>query len=144
MFQMSGQGPYFGQCAWFTVLHHEKLPSAISRYQKEVSRILGVLNSCLEGKEWLVGDKCTFADLAFVSWNSLVDILLGTQQGTALKDFPNVEAWHERMVERESWKKCMRIREKLMVEEGLGWNGMPEGVSNMKEYEEKMKRDGDL
>lgn len=31
-----------------------------------------------------------------------------------------------------------------MVEEGLGWNGMPEGVSNMKEYEEKMKRDGDL
>ena len=33
MFQMSGQGPYFGQSGWFQVLHHEKLPSAIERYQ---------------------------------------------------------------------------------------------------------------
>src|SRR5271156_4594531 len=27
-FQMSGQGPYYGQAAWFIHLHHEKLPSA--------------------------------------------------------------------------------------------------------------------
>ncbi|GKZ38570.1 glutathione S-transferase, nitrogen catabolite repression regulator [Aspergillus brasiliensis] len=49
-FQMSGQGPYFGQCGWFNVLHPEKLPSAIDRYVREVHRVLGVLNTILEGK----------------------------------------------------------------------------------------------
>jgi len=31
MFQMSGQGPYYGQAVWFTNYHPEKLPSAIER-----------------------------------------------------------------------------------------------------------------
>lgn len=56
---MSGQGPYFGQAAWFAMWHPEKLPSAIERYRKEVLRVVGVLNSHLEGKEFVVGDKLT-------------------------------------------------------------------------------------
>jgi glutathione S-transferase len=47
--------------------HHEKLPSARERYVKEVERVIGVLNSVLEGKNWLVGDKCTYADLVFIT-----------------------------------------------------------------------------
>jgi glutathione S-transferase len=35
-FQISGQGPYFGQAAWFGNFHPEKIPSAVTRYQKEV------------------------------------------------------------------------------------------------------------
>lgn len=57
----------------FNVLHPEKVPSAIERYRNEVIRILGVLNTALEGKTWLVGDKCTFADLAFMPWNTRLD-----------------------------------------------------------------------
>lgn len=34
----------------------------------------------------------------------------------------------------------MATREKLMNEQGLVWNGIPEGVSNIKEYEEYIKR----
>ncbi len=41
MYQMSGQGPYFGQAAWFANYHHEKIPSAIERYQKEIRRVIG-------------------------------------------------------------------------------------------------------
>ncbi|KAK6197114.1 hypothetical protein LQW54_010909 [Pestalotiopsis sp. IQ-011] len=48
---MSGQGPYFGQAGWFNVLHSEKLPSAISRYQDEVRRIHGVLEGWLAKQE---------------------------------------------------------------------------------------------
>ncbi len=62
-FQMSGQGPYFGQASWFLYFHHEQLPSAQERYKNEIKRVLGVLNKALEGKEYLVGDKCTIADL---------------------------------------------------------------------------------
>jgi glutathione S-transferase len=56
-FQMSGQGPYYGQASWFTRFHPEKLPSAINRYKDQVKRVLYVLNNALKGKTWLVGDK---------------------------------------------------------------------------------------
>ena len=48
--------------------HSEHIPSAIERYQKEVLRVLGVLDGVLSKREWLVGDKCTIADLSFVSY----------------------------------------------------------------------------
>ena len=67
-FQVSGQGPYYGQANWFNVAHPERLPSAIERYKNEIKRVTGVLERVLEGKEWLVGGKCTYADLAFIPW----------------------------------------------------------------------------
>ncbi|KAL1874571.1 Transcriptional regulator ure2 [Paecilomyces lecythidis] len=142
-FQMSGQGPYYGQCGWFKVLHPEKLPSAIERYTNEVHRVLGVLNTALEGKTWLVGDKCTFADLAFLPWNARLDSVLLTPPGEdPLAPYPNVQAWTQRMLSRESWKRAMEIRAQLMDQQGLTWNGMPKGINNMKEYEEYMEKQG--
>ena len=46
----------------------EKIPSALERYQKEVLRVLGVLDSVLSKKQWLVGDKCSVADLSFITY----------------------------------------------------------------------------
>lgn len=46
--------------------HPENLPSVIERYQKEMLRILGVLESVLSKQEWLVGGRCTVADLSFI------------------------------------------------------------------------------
>jgi glutathione S-transferase len=135
MFQMSGQGPYFGQSGWFSVLHHEKLPSAIERYQNEVRRILGVLEGLLEGKEWLVGDKITYADLAFLPYNDRVEWFLGAAAEKRFDGFPNVKAWHERMTSRPSWQKCMETRDILMDEQGLMPNGMPKNMSNIQEYQ---------
>jgi glutathione S-transferase len=93
MFQASGQGAYFGQGrrkappfskkeideesgVWFSHGHLEKLPSAISRYRNEVRRVLGVLNTALEGKKYLVGDKVTIADLSFVPWHNVIPVRL--------------------------------------------------------------------
>ncbi|KAH8429120.1 glutathione S-transferase family protein [Aspergillus melleus] len=143
-FQMSGQGPYFGQCGWFNVLHPENLPSAIERYVNEVHRILGVLNTALEGRTWLVGDKCTFADLAFLPWNSRLNNTLLTPEGEdPLAPYPNVQAWQRRMESRESWQEAIREREKLMEEQGLTVIGMPKGVNNIKEFEEVMAKEAE-
>lgn len=81
-FQMSGQGPMFGQKMWFTHFHAEiGLTTAIERYGNESKRIMNVVEGHLkkrkeagvvEDKLWLVGDKCTYADLSFVSWNLLL------------------------------------------------------------------------
>ena len=109
-----------------------------------MKRILTVLDNCLTGKQWLVGNKCTFADLAFVTWNDRVDMLCGAPGSQPLKEFPNVENWHNRMIARDSFKKAMHRREKLMDEQGLMPNGMPKGVNNIAEYEAKMKAEGDI
>lgn len=60
-FQMSGQGPYFGQAVWFSEWHSEKLPSAIDRYRNEAKRVTRVLDKVLKGNGdgYLVGGKCT-------------------------------------------------------------------------------------
>lgn len=57
-----------------------------------------------------------------------------------MEAYPNVRAWHRRMLARDSWKRAMAIRDKLMDEQGLQPNGMPKGVNSMKEYEELMAK----
>jgi len=47
-----------------------------------------VLNRHLEGKQYLVGDKCTYADLSFVPWNYLLSFLMGDQDLDVAKEFP--------------------------------------------------------
>lgn len=95
----------------------------------------------MQGKNWLVGDKITFADLAFVPWNDRLEVVFMVEDGKKFDGFPKVKSWHERMASRPSWKKAMDIRAKLMDEQGLMWNGMPKGVSNMEEYMENMEQD---
>ncbi|THC87630.1 hypothetical protein EYZ11_012926 [Aspergillus tanneri] len=56
-FQMSGQGPYFGQWAWLKYVHPEKFQSAQDPYMDETKRVSGVLDKFLEGREYLVGGR---------------------------------------------------------------------------------------
>ena len=61
-----------GQKARFSNYHAEKLPSADSAelyYVNKISHVFGVIDARLaeQGTEYLVGDKVTFADLAWVS-----------------------------------------------------------------------------
>lgn len=77
---------------------------------KEINRVLGVLNRSLEGREWLVCDKMTFADMAFVPYHSLLHLFLECQREDAFKDFPNVDAWHQRMSSRDSWRKVTELK----------------------------------
>jgi glutathione S-transferase len=111
-FQMSGQGPYFGQKAWFSNFHSEKLPSAEARYANEIRRVLGVIDAHLKkhGTEYLVGDKCTFADLAFLSWNSLLGWLV-PDLDTA-KEVPEFHAWNERLMARPAVRKVFEDKAK--------------------------------
>lgn len=141
-FQLSGQGPYYGQVSWFNHLHAEKIPSAIERYANEVRRILGVLETGLSKKpanaQWLVGDKMTFADMAFMPWNFRLSEVLGLPWDEVWKGTSHVRAWHERMVTLPSWTRCMEHRARLMDEQGLQWNGVPKGIETFTEYEAKI------
>ena len=115
-FQMSGQGPYFGQKAWFSNYHAEKVPSAEERYANEIRRVLGVIDAHLKktGNEYLVGNKCTYADLAWVTWDSVLGWLV-PDLDTA-KEFPRFHAWNERVTSRPAVKKVLEAKAKKMAE----------------------------
>ncbi|CAI7587185.1 unnamed protein product [Penicillium crustosum] len=96
-FQASGQGPYFGQAVWFKVHHKEQVQTAVDRYINEIRRVSGVLNGALEGRSYLVNNKCSYADLVFVSWFEVVP-WVAEDVINLEKDFPNLYRWVGRKV----------------------------------------------
>ncbi|KAF2967022.1 hypothetical protein GQX73_g6512 [Xylaria multiplex] len=115
-FQASGQGPYFGQAAWFNLFHEgmygESPESAKVRYGNEVKRVAGVLDGVLAKSEWLVGDKCTYADLAFTMWNTQVAFFMGSRTGEHSWNpdtFPHFTRWQNACLSRDSVKKVLSV-----------------------------------
>ena len=117
-YQVTGQGPYYGQASWFLHFHPEKLPSAIERYANEVNRVSSVLEKVLgEQKEkygktpgfngpWLVGNKMTFADLVFIPWQGVIAIFL-EKDVYSLDKYPHVKEWIQHMVSRPKVKSVL-------------------------------------
>lgn len=70
MFQMGGIGPMFGQVGFFHKFagkdYEDKRPR--DRYVNETRRLLAVLNQRLEGRQWMMGDEYTIADIAVFPW----------------------------------------------------------------------------
>ncbi|RYP53628.1 hypothetical protein DL768_001408 [Monosporascus sp. mg162] len=112
-FQVSGQGPYYGQAVWFSRHHPEKLPSAIKRYVDEIHRVTGVLEKALEKGDWLVGDKCTYADLSFLGWQRVAPMFAGED---IYEKFPKVGAWMKRMESRPAVRKVLKDQEAAIAE----------------------------
>ena len=118
-FQTSGQGPYYGQAAWFKKFHPEQIPGAISRYVGEVNRVAGVLDTYLADKEkeagansdggtWLVGNKVSYADLSFVQWERVISMILEKAEYKH-DDYPHLKAWLEKMLARPAVVKVLEL-----------------------------------
>ncbi|MFM0348022.1 glutathione S-transferase N-terminal domain-containing protein [Paraburkholderia sp. RL17-347-BIC-D] len=92
MFQMGGIGPMFGQVGFFHKFagkeYEDKRPR--DRYIGESKRLLGVLERQLEGRDWILGDTYSIADIATFPW---VRNLIGFYEAgdlVGIQDFPNV------------------------------------------------------
>jgi GST-like protein len=70
MFQMGGVGPMFGQLGFFVKFggkdFEDKRPR--DRYAAEARRLLAVLDGRLAGRQWIMGDEYTLADIAILPW----------------------------------------------------------------------------
>ncbi|KAJ5638308.1 Glutathione S-transferase-like protein OpS6 [Penicillium lividum] len=110
-FQVSGQGPYFGQAVWFTRFHSEQLESAKERYYKEIRRVSGVMDKFLADKEYLVAGKFSYVDLAFIPWFQMLGMI-----GIDLsKEFPHLDAWLTRQKARPAISKALKLREEAIA-----------------------------
>ena len=100
-FQVGGVGPMFGQFGHFYKYAKEKIPYGINRYQTEVKRLLGVLETQLQGQDYLLKEGYTIADMATFPWVGALDWGYGAVEVFQLQqDFPNVMSWYKRCRQR--------------------------------------------
>ncbi|MFY1931894.1 glutathione S-transferase N-terminal domain-containing protein [Achromobacter xylosoxidans] len=111
MFQMGGIGPMFGQLGFFHKFagkdYEDKRPR--DRYVAESKRLLGVLDKRLDGRDWVMGEQYTIADIAILPW---VRNLIGFYGAGDLVDFPqfrNVARVLETFVARPAVVKGLAI-----------------------------------
>ncbi|HYP78536.1 MAG TPA: glutathione S-transferase family protein [Polyangiaceae bacterium] len=63
-------------------------------------RFAAVLNQRLEGRQYVVGNSLTLADLTLAS-----SLMYAKQTEVVVAEFPNVERWFARMIDLDGWKK---------------------------------------
>jgi len=97
MFIATGVGPYSGQAVHFQFPAPEKITYAINRYRREVERHYGILNERLQDRQYIVGNEYTIVDMAAWGWIDRFPMVLGEE---ALKEFPHLQAWYERVNSR--------------------------------------------
>ena len=71
MFQMGGIGPMMGQAMYFQRIaapNGQEEPFSIKRYVDESRRLLEVLDRRLQGRDFLVGEAFSIADIATYPW----------------------------------------------------------------------------
>lgn len=92
MFQMGGIGPIFGQLGFFHKFagkdFEDKRPR--DRYVAESKRLLGVLDKHLAGRQWVMGDDYSIADIAIFPWVRNLIGFYGAGDLVGFADFPEV------------------------------------------------------
>jgi len=111
MFQMGGIGPMFGQLGFFNKFagkdYEDKRPR--DRYVAESKRLLAVLDQRLQGRDWVMGEQYSIADIAIFPW---VRNLVGFYEAGDLvgfDEFANVKRTLDAFVARPAVKRGLAI-----------------------------------
>src|ERR1700759_5513335 len=110
-FQMGGIGPMFGQLGFFNKFAGKEIAAKrpLERYVAETKRLLGVIDGRLNGRQWIMGDDYTIADISMLGW---VRNLIGFYEAGDLvgfSDFKHVAAWLERGLKRPAVERGLNI-----------------------------------
>ena len=109
-FQMAFIGPMFGQLGFFHKFAGREIADKrpLERYRIESKRLLGVLETRLDGREWIMDDY-TIADISMLGW---VRNLIGFYGARDLVEFDalkHVPAWLDRGLARPAVRRGLEI-----------------------------------
>ncbi|NOD98727.1 glutathione S-transferase [Ruegeria sp. HKCCD6228] len=109
MFQMGGVGPMFGQLGFFYKFAGSEIedPRPRERYVNEAKRLLNVVNTQLEGKDWIAGDY-SIADIALAPWLNALDFY-GAKEVVGWDGYANVVAYVDRFMQRPAVQRGKAI-----------------------------------
>lgn len=101
MFQMASIGPMFGQLGHFRRAAPEPLAYAIQRYEKEVLRLVTVLDTQLAKHAFMAGEY-SIADMATYPWIAAAAFL-----EVDFGAYSHLQAWMQTMSERPAVQTAM-------------------------------------
>jgi GST-like protein len=101
--QVGGLGPMGGQANHFRRYAPEKITYGIERYTREVTRLFGVMDRRLSGREFLAATY-SIADIACIGWvNEWEDM------GQQIGDFPNLNQWYHTVMDRPAVQRGLSV-----------------------------------
>ncbi|PXF29618.1 glutathione S-transferase [Pokkaliibacter plantistimulans] len=110
-FQMAAVGPMFGQVGFFHKFagkdYEDKRP--LQRYVSESKRLLGVLETRLQGRSWIMGEEFTIADISLLGWVRNLVGFYGAGELVEYHSFTGVQAWLERCLQRPAVQRGLEI-----------------------------------
>ena len=98
MWQMGGLGPMLGQVHHFVKYNKGKSEYSEVRYTAEAHRLYMVLDTRLEGRDFIAGEgrgSYSIADIACWPWVSRFE-----WQNVDLNEYPNIKDWYVRIATR--------------------------------------------
>ncbi|MDE1935513.1 glutathione S-transferase family protein [Bradyrhizobium sp.] len=110
-FQMGGVGPMFGQLGFFHNFAGKEIADKrpLERYVNESKRLLGVIDARLAGRQWIMDDEYTIADISMLGWVRNLIGFYGAAELVGFDGFANVSAWLDRGLARPAVKRGLEI-----------------------------------
>jgi GSH-dependent disulfide-bond oxidoreductase len=110
-FQMSAIGPMFGQVGYFHKFAGREIADKrpLGRYVAESKRLLGVLERQLDGRQWIMGEEYTIADISMLGWVRNLIGFYGAGELVGFDAFRRVSAWLERGLVRPAVQRGLEI-----------------------------------
>ena len=104
--QTGNQGPMMGQHSHFFnyAPEEERQGYGRKRYEAESMRCLSVLNTRLEGRDWIVGDTYSIADMINFPW-----VLIAKAMQLPLDDYPHLVRWRQAVKERPAVQRGVAL-----------------------------------
>jgi GST-like protein len=107
--QIGGLGPMLGQLGAFGIFMPEKIPAAIQRFQKEVERLLGVMERRLSESAYLGGGDYSIADIAAFPWANATRSVLAELLSDTVASKPALRAWLDTIAARPAVVRGMAV-----------------------------------
>ncbi|MES2937090.1 MAG: glutathione S-transferase N-terminal domain-containing protein [Pseudomonadota bacterium] len=111
IFQVAGMAPIFGQVGFFHKFagkdYEDKRPR--DRYVNESKRLLAVLDKRLAGRQWIMGDSYTIADITTFPWVRNLVGFYGAGELVEFDSFPEVKRALDAFLARPAVQRGLAI-----------------------------------
>ncbi|PKR56052.1 glutathione S-transferase family protein [Thalassospira marina] len=107
-FIASGVGPFSGQAVHFQHAAPQPLDYAVNRYRREIERHYGVLNTHLAGRDHVVGDSYTIADISLWGWIDRAPVVM-KGESIPLESFPHLARWFDFVNSRPAVERARKL-----------------------------------
>jgi GSH-dependent disulfide-bond oxidoreductase len=110
-FQMAFIGPMFGQVGYFYKFAGREIADKrpLERYRDESRRLLAVLDARLAGRQWIMDDDYTIADISTLGWVRNLIGFYGARDLVEFDKLKHVPAWLERGLSRPAVQRGLNI-----------------------------------